>query len=50
MERLFIQNVENLIIDAPDFKEPWERAFENWKTYVSRKEDQGIVMKKFENT
>lgn len=28
----------NLIVDAPDFKEPWERAFENWKTYIAKKE------------
>ena len=43
MSRLFgkvllIGNSDNLILDAPDFKEPWEKSFENWKNYVSMKE------------
>lgn len=40
--------LDNLIVDAPDFKQPWERAFENWKNYVARKEEKGNVMKKFD--
>lgn len=42
--------VDNLIVDAPDFKEPWERAFDNWKNYVAKKEEKGNVMKAFEDT
>lgn len=30
--------LDNLLVDAPDFKESWERAFENWKNYVAKKE------------
>ena len=28
---------DSLMVDAPDFKEPWERAFEKWKNYVAKK-------------
>ncbi len=47
---IFLFYVDNLIVDAPDFKQPWEKAFENWKNYVTKKEEKGNVMKKFEDT
>ena len=34
---LSIFYLDSLMVDAPDFKEPWERAFEKWKNYVAKK-------------
>lgn len=28
---------DDLILDAPSFDEPWDRAFTNWKNYVNKK-------------
>jgi hypothetical protein len=43
----FKKYLDDLILDAPQFNEPWDRAFQHWKDYLNKKDDEGKIMKKF---
>jgi hypothetical protein len=30
-------NLDDLVLDAPDFEETWEKAFEHWRNYIEAK-------------
>jgi hypothetical protein len=44
---IFLNILDDLILDAPQFNEPWDRAFQHWKDYLNKKDDEGKIMKKF---
>ena len=36
---LFQFTLDDLILDAPNFEEPFDRAFSNWKAYLNKKDE-----------
>ena len=42
--------LESVIVDAPDFEQCYERAYDKWVAYVTDKEQKGKEMVNFEKT